>query len=243
MKVYGQTDKGMVRETNQDYICFGKFSDNVPWAIVCDGMGGSSSGDVASKVAAQSIRENIEKLYKSGMHPSNLKNLLLASVNIANINVFDLANEDEKHKGMGTTVVAAILKEGVASIVNVGDSRAYIIGENEVTQLTKDHSMVQELIDQGKITKEEAETHPKKNIITRAVGALKEVDADYTEVDISPGDKLLLCTDGLTNCLSAGKISEIVFSEEDPEKICEKLIEAANERGGPDNISCVYISE
>ena len=184
MKLFGKTDIGLVRETNQDAFSFGSFDDGNCWAVVCDGMGGVSGGQVASEICVEKVSEAIKRSYRKGITVSSAKNLLTTAINAANSAVFKEAQENIELKGMGTTVVAVLVLGSIAVVAHVGDSRAYLIND-EINQITKDHSFVQLLIDTGKITEEEAKVHPDRNVITRAVGIEHVVDVEIDIVDIN----------------------------------------------------------
>ena len=162
MKLFGKTDIGPVRETNQDAYLFGSFDDGNCWAVVCDGMGGVSGGQVASSICIEKVSEAIRRSYRSKMTLSSAKNLLTTAINAANSAVFKQAQENFEFKGMGTTVVAAIVLGNIAVIAHVGDSRAYIYSNDNLAQITTDHSMVQTLLEKGQLTEEEAKNHPNK---------------------------------------------------------------------------------
>lgn len=240
MKILGKTDIGRVRQMNQDCYCAGEHDSGMTWVVVCDGMGGPAGGNIASSTAAKILSDNITLKYKKNMSRRSVKNLLLTAVSAANVNVYEMSTSNEELEGMGTTAVATVVEKGIAHIVNVGDSRAYIINESGIAQITKDHSLVQQMVDCGKLTPEEAKTHPHKNIITRAVGIKDSVDVDYYEIEVSKNDILLLCTDGLTNNLSDEDIYSIV-TENKSNDFIDILINQSNENGGSDNITVVAV--
>lgn len=235
MECIAKTDKGVVRSSNQDAFAFGKSADAV-WAVVCDGMGGTGGGSIASEITVSRFKETAGNMGPSISHSAS--NLHTSAITSANVLVFDKANKDADLKGMGTTVVSVVVSRGVAYIAHVGDSRAYYIKDGVVSFVTKDHSMVQSLVESGKITNDEAKTYKHKNIITRAVGVGENVDIEFDEIDVEEG-YILLCTDGLTNMLSEEKICEII--NEDYATSVDKLIQAANDRGGNDNITALVI--
>ncbi|MBR5272968.1 MAG: Stp1/IreP family PP2C-type Ser/Thr phosphatase [Clostridia bacterium] len=241
MKILGKTDIGRVRSTNQDCYCAGEHDSGMIWAVVCDGMGGHAGGNIASSTAAKVLSDNINLKYKKNMSSRSVKNLLLTSISAANVNVYDMAKLNDELDGMGTTAVAAIIVKNVAHIINVGDSRAYVLNDSGITQVTKDHSLVQQMIDYGKLTAQEAKTHPHRNIITNAVGIHEDIQADYFELDMCEGDILLMCTDGLTNNVSDEEIYGLVKDNQSCDFI-EKLVERANENGGSDNITVVAVT-
>lgn len=238
MKLFGKTDIGLVRETNQDAFSFGRFEDGNCWAVVCDGMGGVSGGQVASSICVEKVSEAIKRGYRDNMNLSSAKNLLKTAINAANSAVFKKAQENIELKGMGTTVVAVLVLGKLCVIAHVGDSRAYILNE-DIKAITKDHSFVQLLVDTGKITEEEASVHPDRNVITRAVGIEHVVDVEFDVVDINDGDKLLICTDGLNGYVSDADILKVVNVNGDSST--EKLVETANNAGGRDNVTVVII--
>lgn len=239
MKLFGKTDIGLVRETNQDAFSFGSFDDGNCWAVVCDGMGGVSGGQVASEICVEKVSEAIKRSYRKGITVSSAKNLLTTAINAANSAVFKEAQENIELKGMGTTVVAVLVLGSIAVVAHVGDSRAYLIND-EINQITKDHSFVQLLIDTGKITEEEAKVHPDRNVITRAVGIEHVVDVEIDIVDINDNDKLLICTDGLNGYVPDADILKII--KEYGDSSTEKLVETANNAGGRDNVTVVILT-
>lgn len=240
MKIYSKIDKGIVRNSNQDAYFAGEISQEVTFAVVCDGMGGAKAGNVASTAAVKSISEYIANSYRSNMSLDDITKMLRNAIISANIEIYDMAAQNEQLQGMGTTVVAAVVRNGNAVVANVGDSRVYLLDDN-ITQLTTDHSIVQTLIESGKITAEDAKVHPRKNVITRALGAESDVAVDIAEYNLSENNTLLLCTDGLTNFVSEEDILK-TFKENDISVVSEKLVELANEGGGGDNITAVTLT-
>lgn len=241
MKIVAKTDKGMVRESNQDAYAVGELPGEVAWAVVCDGMGGAAGGNIASALAVKVISEKINASYNPKMRDSSIKNLLDSAITAANIEVYDMAYAQPDLKGMGTTVVCAIVREGRAYIAHAGDSRAYIANKNNISQITTDHSMVQDLVNQGKITQQEAEHHPNKNIITRAIGVDKRIDIDFDQLDLNDDDTLILCTDGLSNCVSTDDMASDI-KDGQYYAFAERLVKRANNNGGSDNITVVAIT-
>ena len=240
MKIFSKTDKGKVRADNQDAYFAGRISDSTVFAVVCDGMGGANAGSVASENAVRHISEYIIKSYRNEMSADELETLVRNAVISANIELYDMSVNDPSLSGMGTTAVIALVKEDGAVIANVGDSRIYLVNE-EIRQLTRDHSVVQSLVESGKITPEDAKVHPRKNVITRAVGAEENVTPDSAVIKLSDGDSLLLCTDGLSNYLDDGDILSI-FKNTEISAVPEALIERANSNGGGDNITVVTLT-
>lgn len=240
MKITAKTDIGIVRDNNQDSYAAGELSGGAAFAIVCDGMGGAAEGALASSVAVNAIREKLTNSFFPGMSDISVRSLLISSVENANKAVYDLSLTDKKYDGMGTTVVASIVRNGFAYVVHAGDSRAYLIHNNEICQITKDHSVVQNMLEKGEITSEEAFDHPDKHIITRALGVDENVRVDFAQEEFE-NDILLLCSDGLTNYVHDDEIKEILTDSVDDEKVSE-LIEKANYYGGGDNITVVALS-
>ncbi len=240
MKITGLTDIGAVRSKNEDACDFGVLADGTSWAIVCDGMGGVHGGKIASTAAIEMVREKIQKCYNPSMTVSSLENLLLSSITTANVDVFDRGIYDTNLKGMGTTIVAVVVKGNEACIAHVGDSRAYIISNGSIEQITKDHSLVQEMLDKGQITREEYENNPIKNIITRAMGVDEDIDIEFDYICLAENDALLLCTDGLSGMVSNKRILEI-YETTDFDSLAQKYIEEANNNGGSDNITVVIM--
>ncbi len=239
MRIFGKTDIGLVRENNQDAYRFGFFEDGNSWVIVCDGMGGVSGGQVASSICVEKVSEALERGYRKKMSVNSAKNLLTSAITAANAAVFKKSQENYELKGMGTTVVAAIVLDSIAVIAHVGDSRAYLVDESSIKAVTKDHSFVQLLVDSGKITEDEAKVHPDRNVITRAVGIEHTVDVEIDFVDINLNEKLLICTDGLNGYVDDVDIFKTV--NEFGDSSTEKLVEMANNSGGRDNVTVVVI--
>jgi protein phosphatase len=243
MKIVAKTDKGLVRSSNQDAYAVGEFSDEVVWAVVCDGMGGAAGGNIASALAVKVISDKINASYRDNMRDSSIQNMLDSALAAANIEVYDFAEAQPELKGMGTTVVCAIVRNNQAFIAHAGDSRAYIVSkDNTANQVTVDHSFVQDLLAKGKITSQEAEHHPKKNIITRAIGVEKNIEVDFDQIDLEEGDTVLLCTDGFSNYVSTEEMLE-VMSDGKHYAFADRLVSKANENGGGDNITVVIISK
>lgn len=241
MRVVGKTDVGKMRSSNQDaYIC-GRLADDVLFAIVCDGMGGANGGNVASAMAIRILSERLVSTYREGMGDTSIRNLLESAIAAANVEIYDASMADLDLRGMGTTVVAVIAVGRRMYIAHVGDSRAYEISSEGMEQLTRDHSVVQDMLEKGQLTQTEARNHPRKHFITRALGVEETVQCDYMEQDLLPDSQLLLCTDGLTNMVETDDIYRIARSA-DPERAAEALLAAANEAGGNDNITVVLLA-
>ena len=240
MLIKGNTDIGKVRSANEDSFDFGVFDDGTAWSVVCDGMGGVRGGQIASSLATEMVGDKIRKCYNKLMPVYSFENIFLSTITTANVIVNDRSYTDTEFQGMGTTIVAAIVKDSQACIAHVGDSRVYKITSEGITQLTKDHSLAQEMLDSGQITKEEFENYPKKNIITRALGIEEKIEIDFDFTDINEGEVLLLCSDGLSGLLSEEEIFDI-YKNYDFEQLCDEYIKAANDKGGFDNITAVVM--
>ncbi|MEE0946392.1 MAG: Stp1/IreP family PP2C-type Ser/Thr phosphatase [Acutalibacteraceae bacterium] len=239
MEFYGMTDVGKMRHSNQDdWKAVSLIDGTAVLSVVCDGMGGANAGNVASTMASNEIKEYVMRSFRQNMTYTQIVNLLKSAIISANAAVYEASCKDNELKGMGTTVVVALIMENVAYILHVGDSRAYIY-DTQLKQITVDHSMVQNMVDSGEITADEALHHPNKNIITRAIGVNENVGADLNVIDLNNGDVLLMCSDGLTNFVTDEQIENELknFSELTP----QKLIALANDGGGGDNITAVVI--
>ncbi len=239
MNITGFSDKGLVRSSNQDAFMIGMMDDGSSWAVVCDGMGGANGGNIASRLAVDHFSASLKAGYRSGMSESSVKNLLQSAVSAANIRIFDKSRESKDLNGMGTTIVAVLLIGATAYFIHAGDSRAYVLSNGELMQLTRDHSIVQSMVENGKLTPDEARFHPRKNVITRALGVEESVVGEFNVYDLSEGDKLLLCTDGLSNFVEIGAIIDLLNSETDKPSV--ELVDLANKNGGGDNITAVVI--
>lgn len=239
-KAYGKTDQGKVRANNQDSFALARLSDAAQLAVVCDGMGGERGGGIASRNAVNIIAQHISSNYREMYDEASVRNMMLSAVSVANALVHDMAKKDENLAGMGTTVVACVLRGGLAQILHAGDSRAYLADDGGITRVTRDHSVVQMLIETGELTEEEAAVHPKKHYITRALGVEAELNVEYSECPLGAGQLLLICTDGLTNHVPEEVLLR-TLRETPPEEAPQKLIELANERGGSDNITAVVL--
>ncbi len=238
MKISAKTDIGAFRESNQDCCMSGLFDNGVAWAVVCDGMGGVSGGQVASKICVERVSDAIKRGYRENMNVKTAQNLLNSAICAANSAVFTEAQNDRELSGMGTTVVAVIIISGMAVIAHVGDSRAYVF-DDTISLVTKDHSLVQYLLDTGKITEEEAKVHPDRNIITRAVGILSFVDVEFDIVEIGNQKSILICTDGLSGSLEPEEMLEVIKNNADSS--AENLVQMAIEAGSRDNITAVLL--
>lgn len=237
MKTNAITDVGMVRSENQDTFYTNEQPlGNLPnLFVVADGMGGHVGGKQASETALQSIVEYIE-----GSKETNIRVLFEKAVQKANSEVFKQANE-KSLQGMGTTVVLASLDKDVLSVGNVGDSRLYVVSPGAIKQVTKDHSLVEEMIRMGELERSKARMHPEKNVITRAVGATQSCKVDFFQVRLEEEECVLMCSDGLSNMLDDEQIRNIMNSQRDVIEKTQKLVEAANNSGGKDNITVIVV--
>ena len=241
MNQWGLTDRGNVRAQNQDYFTIVRFSPEHAVAVVCDGMGGAKSGNVASRLATDVFIREVKRTWNASLDDDALRRMLVDAVELANRAVYEHAQLSEDFSGMGTTLVAAFVKTDLAIAVNVGDSRAYLLREQGVTRITEDHSVVQLMVRRGEITEEEARTYPGKNLITRAVGTEPRVSCDVFTLRVAPGDAILLCSDGLSNLLTDQELLFEVVHAVHKEQCCQHLIEIAKDRGAPDNITAVLM--
>lgn len=236
-----KTDIGQNRDENQDSVKGGFISENTAVVVVCDGMGGAQSGEVASSVAVENVYKRIVDNYRPNAKPNSIRNLLLTAVHAANTIVNEKSKEDIDKNGMGTTCVAALVENKHCYIVNVGDSRAYLLQKDSIQQITNDHTYVQMLFDEGLITKEEQKNHKMKNVITRALGVEPDVEVDYFEFELEDNFALFLCTDGLSNYCDEDKIYDCIF-EKNLDNGVKELIEYSNDQGGRDNITAAVIA-
>ncbi len=241
LKISAKTDIGLVRTSNQDSYAAGELPGSVAWAVVCDGMGGAAGGNHASSMAVKLISERISTSYRQGMSGNSIKNMLTSAILAANISIFEKGQSDSDLTGMGTTVVVAIIADESVYVAHVGDSRAYVFSDGKLNQLTKDHSFVQEMVDSGKLTLDEALHDPRKNYITRALGVNPDVRVDFCQEFISGDDVIILCTDGLTNYVESEEIYEIINDRKFYE-FSERLVNRANNNGGGDNVTVVTMS-
>ena len=240
MKLAGKTDVGRVRQENQDDYRAGELPGGAVWALVCDGMGGAKGGREASQGACNVIEQVFQEQYAqcgAGQEGAFLKKALIS----ANRYVFNKAAHEESLAGMGTTAVCALVRGGEATLCHAGDSRAYLCRDGKLTQLTHDHSYVQELVDCGTITVEEAEHHPQKNIITRALGVDYRLEPEVTSVQLQAKDLLLLCSDGLTNMVPVEQMEQLL-AQGPFYDLPDRLVDAANENGGSDNITALLLA-
>lgn len=241
MHVGVRTDIGKHREVNQDSYFVSK-KPGFPLFIISDGMGGHKAGEVASKMAIDIIKEKIfNEVGKIKEDNNQLIELIRKAIETANVEIYKASKAKEEYSGMGTTITMAYILRNKVFIGQIGDSRAYLFRKNKLIQLTEDHSLVAELLKNGSITEEEAESHPQKNVITRAVGTDDTIDTDIVVEKVYKEDLLLLCTDGLTNMVGDNQIKEILSTKADVQTACNELVKMANENGGFDNITVIAV--
>ena len=243
MKCYCLTDRGSVRAENQDYAFITEVrSRSCLAAVVCDGMGGAAGGKLASELAVSAYMAELRRSLIAGSDKRpDLAAAMDAACKSANDVIYGYSVANSESSGMGTTLVGVTVRGRKAEIVNIGDSRAYLIDRRGVHRITRDHSLVEDLVQQGVLTPQEAEHHPQKNLITRAVGVDPTVDADHYQITLRLGNKLLLCSDGLYNTLSEDELLSLCLESRHPDRICRRLIGAAIEHGAGDNVTAVLI--
>ena len=241
MQCWGLSDVGCVRKQNQDAYKIAQLDRNTLLCVVCDGMGGAKSGNIASSLAVDVFVEEIQRCWVPRMSTDKIDMALRGAVKLANFTVYDQARQFEEFDGMGTTLVAALVMPTLAILVNVGDSRAYGIDDDGIRQLTRDHSLVQMMVDRGDLTPEQAKSYPGKNFITRAVGTETTVMSDLYHVEIKKGQFLLLCSDGLSNILDDQEILFEVVHGVNKRRCCKRLLDIVKSRGAPDNVTSVLV--
>ena len=241
MQCWGLTDPGCVRPQNQDAYQIEQLDRNTTLCVVCDGMGGAKSGNVASTLAVEVFVEQVRQTWVPGMDSEAAEQMLRSTVKLANFTVYDQAQQLEEFSGMGTTLVAALVRGREVTIVNVGDSRAYSVNRNGIRRITVDHSLVQMMVDRGELTPERARTYPGKNYMTRAIGTEPVAECDVFQLDVERGDCLLLCTDGLSNMMDDQEMLFEVVHGINKQYCCQRLLDIAKNRGAPDNVTSVLV--
>ena len=241
MQSWGITDPGCTRTQNQDAYQIEVLDKNTLLCVVCDGMGGAKSGNVASSLAVDVFVQEVKRTWVHGMEPDLADQMLKNAVKLANFTVYDQAQQFEEFTGMGTTLVAVLIQGKFATVINVGDSRAYSVKRDGVQQITRDHSLVQMMVTRGELTPEQARTYPGKNLITRAIGTEPVVECDVFHRRLDGGECLLLCTDGLSNLVDEQEILFEVVHGINKQSSGQRLLEIAKNRGAPDNVTCVLI--
>ena len=242
MQSWGLTDVGCVRKQNQDAFHIEKLDRHSLLCVVCDGMGGAKSGNIASSLAVDVFVQEVCRNWTPQTDWDKCDMILRSAVKLANFTVYDQANQFEAFAGMGTTLVAAVIRKNQASIINVGDSRCYSIANGSIRQITKDHSVVQMMVDRGELTPETAKTFPGKNLITRAVGTEPTILCDIYRQELEKGSFLLLCSDGLSNMLDDQEILFEVVHGVKKQNCFKRLLDIAKMRGSPDNVTSILVS-
>ena len=242
MQAWGLTDPGMVRSQNQDHYAIVKLGRDQLLAIICDGMGGARSGNIASQMAVEVFVEEVKRTTRANMKPDRIDNMLEQALEMANQAVYEQSQLSEEYRGMGTTLVAAFFQKDQLTVANVGDSRAYLFNKDGVKSITTDHSLVELMVQRGEITREAAKFHPGKNLITRAVGTEAKVSCDLYHLKLNKGDSVLLCSDGLSNVMSDQEILFEVIHGVNKNDCCQRLMNIANYRGSPDNVTVALIA-
>ena len=241
MRAWGITDIGLRRHENQDSYSIKKMTSEIVAAVVCDGMGGVNGGRLASSLAVSTFMDTLCRLMREEMTVEQVRDMQGNCIERANRVIYDRSQDDPDYRGMGTTLVSVVASTNAAVVCNVGDSRAYHIGADGIRRITRDHSVVEEMVESGEITPEEARTHPKRNLITRALGPDKNMVYDAFTVPFAAGDSLLLCTDGLSGTATDDELLEIVRGAGDGAAALELLLTLAKRRGAPDNVTAVLI--
>ncbi len=241
MQSWGLTDPGCVRTQNQDAYQIEQLDRNTLLCVLCDGMGGAKSGNIASSLAVDVFVQEIKRSYHSSMDREKANQMLRSAVKLANFTVYDQAAQFEEFNGMGTTLAAVLVRGKEATIVNVGDSRVYAVDKNGIYQLTRDHSLVQMMVERGDLSPEMARSYPGKNFITRAVGTETVAECDLFHHKLERGDCLLLCSDGLSNMMDDQEILFEVVHGVSKQQCCQRLLDIAKNRGAPDNVTSVLI--
>ena len=241
MQSWGLTDPGCVRTQNQDAYQIEQLDRNTLLCVLCDGMGGAKSGNIASSLAVDVFVQEIKRTYHASMDKEKVNQMLRSAVKLANFTVYDQAAQFEEFSGMGTTLAAVLVRGKEATVVNVGDSRVYAVDKNGIYQLTRDHSLVQMMVKRGDLSPEMARSYPGKNFITRAVGTETVAECDLFHHKLERGDCLLLCSDGLSNMMDDQEILFEVVHGVSKQQCCQRLLDIAKNRGAPDNVTSVLI--
>jgi len=241
MQSWGLTDPGCVRTQNQDAFQIVQLDRSTQLCVVCDGMGGAKSGNIASSLAIDVFVQEIRRVHKSGMNREQVEQMLRGAAKLANYTVYDQSQEFEDFGGMGTTLVAAYISGRRATIVNVGDSRCYAVSREGIQQITTDHSLVQMMLRRGELTEEQARFYPGKNYITRAIGTEPTVECDIFTWKLERGEALLLCSDGLHGIVDDQEILFEVVHGVNKQYCCQRLLNIAKTRGAPDNVTSVLV--
>lgn len=241
MQGWGLTDPGCVRGQNQDSYTIEQLDRHTLLCVVCDGMGGAKSGNIASTLALDVFVQEVKRSYNSSMDMETVDDVLARAVKLSNFTVYDQSRQFPEFDGMGTTLVAALVRRRQVFVVNVGDSRAYHVGSGGIRQVTTDHSLVELMLQRGEITPEKARTFPGKNYITRAIGTEAMVQSDIFHLELNRGDFMLLCSDGLSNMVDEQEILFEIVHGISRARCCQRLLDIAKYRGAPDNVTSVLV--
>lgn len=241
MQSWGLTDPGCVRTQNQDSYQIEQLDRNSLLCVVCDGMGGAKSGNIASTLAVDVFVQEVKRTWTASLEQEKIDQMLRGAVKLANFTVYDQAAQFEEFSGMGTTLAAVLIRGKEVTVVNVGDSRVYRVDKNGIRLLTKDHSLVQMMVERGELSPELARSYPGKNFITRAIGTETVVECDLFHSKVDKGDCLLLCSDGLSNMMDDQEILFEVVHGVNKQQCCQRLLDIAKNRGAPDNVTSVLI--
>ena len=241
MRYWGLTDPGCVRTQNQDAYQMEQLDRSTALCIVCDGMGGAKSGNIASTLAVDVFVQEVRRSWTNSMNQEKINQMLYSAVKLANFTVYDQAQQFEEFDGMGTTLVAVLVHNRHVTVVHVGDSRAYRVNAEGIWQMTRDHSLVQMMVERGELSQEMAKSYPGKNFITRAIGTEPIVDCDISNLELSRGEFLVLCSDGLSNVLDDQEILFEVIHGVNKQDCCQRLLDIAKNRGAPDNVTSVLV--
>jgi len=241
MRYWGLTDPGCVRTQNQDTYQMEQLDRNTALCVVCDGMGGAKSGNIASTLAADVFTQEVRRSWTPSMNQEKINTMLYSAVKLANFTVYDQAQQFEEFDGMGTTLVAVLVHNRHVTVIHVGDSRAYRINADGIWQMTRDHSLVQMMVERGELSQEMAKSYPGKNFITRAIGTEPIVDCDISNLELAKGEFLVLCSDGLSNVLDDQEILFEVIHGVNKQDCCQRLLDIAKTRGAPDNVTSVLV--
>ena len=241
MRYWGLTDPGCIRTQNQDAYQLEQLDRSTALCVVCDGMGGAKSGNIASTLAVDVFVQEVRRSWTSSMNQEKINQMLYSAVKLANFTVYDQAQQFEEFDGMGTTLVAVLVHNRHVTVIHVGDSRAYRINADGIWQMTRDHSLVQMMVERGELSQEMAKSYPGKNFITRAIGTEPIVDCDISHLELSKGEFLVLCSDGLSNVLDDQEILFEVIHGVNKQDCCQRLLDIAKNRGAPDNVTSVLV--
>ena len=241
MRYWGLTDPGCIRTQNQDTYQLEQLDRSTALCVVCDGMGGAKSGNIASTLAADVFTQEVRRSWTSSMTQDKINQMLYSAVKLANFTVYDQAQQFEEFDGMGTTLVAVLVHNRHVTVIHVGDSRAYRVNADGIWQITRDHSLVQMMVERGELSTEMAKSYPGKNLITRAIGTEPIVDCDISNLELRKGEFLVLCSDGLSNVLDDQEILFEVIHGVDKQDCCQRLLDIAKNRGAPDNVTSVLV--